>query len=91
MTEDNTNQDSWASRAHNSYYGQFSSRAQFDVIERLDDSDLYRFMILQNLELQKLLRQIKTYVLIIALPLILSAMFFAFALVFGGMAGLALS
>ena len=91
MPENSTNQDSWASRAHNSHYGQYTSRAQLDVIERLNDSDLYRFMVLQNLELQKLLRQIKTYVLIIALPLIVSAIFFVLAVVFGGVLGAAYS
>jgi hypothetical protein len=80
MDDQQHNQDSWAHRAAVSFYGQFSSRKQLEVIERLDDRDLSRFMILQMTEIQHELRRTRKYAFLIALPIMISLAIFIFYL-----------
>ena len=72
MEEQQYNQDSWAERAANSLYIKFTTKAQLEVIEQLDDRDLTRFMILQMMQIEHDLAQTKKYAFYIALPIMVS-------------------
>ena len=90
MDEQHSNQDSWAHRAAISFYGQFISREQLEVIERLDDRDLSRFMILQMTEIQHELRRTRKYAFLIALPIMISLAILVFYLVVAILVGVSL-
>ena len=90
MEEQQYNQDSWTERAANSSYIKFTTKAQLEVIEQLDDRDLTRFMILQMMRIEHDLAQTRKYAFYIALPIMVSLAIFCLALVYTVLRGTAM-